>query len=112
MNAILLPIDLAIIKMPEHSKLEFLETKINHLADISTKNATLKGTSNSQTSVTVQRDNSPMDNLLRKTGQRIQQLASKKENQDWKSNKCLFNKKIKLLFKPNNNLVLPKILTF
>lgn len=100
MNAILLPIDLAVIKMPEHSKLEILEAKINHRADISTKNPTLKGTSNSQTSVMVQRDNSPMDNLFRKTGQRIQQLASEKENQDWKSNKWWFNKKIKLLLKP------------
>ena len=43
-------------KILEHSKLDSPEAKGNHLVDISTKNATLKGTNSSQISVMVQRD--------------------------------------------------------
>ena len=49
-------------KILSHSKLDSLEAKGNHLADICTRNAALEGT-NSQTSVTVQRDISPNDKL-------------------------------------------------
>ena len=63
LNAILLPATLAIIKIPGHSKLDSLEAKGNHLAAISARNAALKGTNGSQTSVMVQRDISPNDNL-------------------------------------------------
>lgn len=58
-------------------------------ADISAKNAALKGVSSSQTSVMVQRDVSPVDNL-EKLARESQQLASKKVKQDWKSNNCWF----------------------
>lgn len=51
----LLPAAFAIIKAPGHSKHDSLEAKGNHLADISTKNATFKGTHN-QTSVIIQRN--------------------------------------------------------
>lgn len=50
---------LAIIKILGHSELEFLETKGNVLADISSRNASFKGTNSSQTSVMVQKDISP-----------------------------------------------------
>lgn len=45
LDATLLPVTLAIIKIPGHSKFDSLEGKENYLADISTRNATLKGTS-------------------------------------------------------------------
>lgn len=95
-----------IIKILWHSKLDVLEAKQNHLADISAKNAALKGVSSSQTSVMVQRDVSPVENL-EKLARESQQLASKKVKQDWKSNNCWFNKKRKLWFALNNNPVLP-----
>ena len=57
-----LPASLSIIKILGNSKLDSLEAKGNHLADICTMNAALEGT-NSQTSVTVQRDISPNDKL-------------------------------------------------
>lgn len=44
MSGVLL-VTLAIIKIPGHSKLDSLEGKENYLADISTRNASLKGTS-------------------------------------------------------------------
>lgn len=47
---------LAIIKILGYSKLDSLEAKGNHLADISAKNTALKGVSGSQTSVMVQRE--------------------------------------------------------
>ena len=50
------------IKILGISKLDSLEVKGNDLADICTRNADLEGT-NSQTSVTVQRDVSPNDKL-------------------------------------------------
>ena len=50
---------LAINKILRHSKLDSMEAKGNHLADTSARNADLKGTDSSQTSVTVQRDISP-----------------------------------------------------
>lgn len=53
---------LAIIKIPGHYKLDFLETKGNHLADTFARNAALNGASSSQTSVTVQKVISPNDN--------------------------------------------------
>lgn len=51
----LLSASLAIIKVPGHSRLSSLENNGNHHANVSTKNAVLKGTNN-QTSVMVQRD--------------------------------------------------------
>ena len=55
-----------------HSKLDLLEAEGNHLADISKRNAALKGTSRSQISVMVQRDTPPnelaVQKNLRKTG--------------------------------------------
>ena len=56
LEAILLPTTSAIIKVLRHFKLGLLEAKRNNLAGISARNATLKGTSHSQTSVMVQRD--------------------------------------------------------
>ena len=53
---------LSIIKILGNSKLDSLEVKGNHLADICTRNAALEGI-NSQTSVTIQRDISPNDQL-------------------------------------------------
>lgn len=50
LDATLLPATLAVIKVPGHSKLDSLEAKGNHIADISAKNVALKGTKN-QTSV-------------------------------------------------------------
>ena len=44
-----------IIKILGHFKLDILEAKGNHFADILARNAALKGTSSSQTSVTGQR---------------------------------------------------------
>ena len=58
---------LAINKIQRHSKLDLLEAKGNHLADISARNVVLKGTNSSQTSVMVQRNISPKGKL-RKTG--------------------------------------------
>ena len=46
-----------------HSKLDSLETKGNHLADISARNAALNVANNSQISVMVQRDIFPNYNL-------------------------------------------------
>ena len=63
MDAILIPATLAIIKISGHSKLDSLEAKGNYLADISARNVALKGTNSSQSSVMVQRDISPNDNL-------------------------------------------------
>lgn len=55
-----------------HSKLDLLEAEGNHLADISKRNAALKGISRSQISVMVQRDTPPnelgVQKNLRKTG--------------------------------------------
>ena len=50
---------LAINKIQRHSKLDLLEAKRNHLADISARNTDLKGTDSSRTFVPVQRDISP-----------------------------------------------------
>lgn len=44
MSGVLL-VTLGIIKIPGHSKLDSLEGKENYLADISTRNVSLKGTS-------------------------------------------------------------------
>ena len=63
MDVIFLPAILATIKILEHSKLDSLEAKENHLADISARISALKGTDSSQSSVMVQRDISPNDNL-------------------------------------------------
>lgn len=78
LNAILLPHALAIIKIPGHAKLDCLEAKRNRLADISAKNGALKGISNSQTSVMVQRDVSPVD-YLEKLVRETQQLLWEKK---------------------------------
>lgn len=82
---------LAIIKIPGHYKLDFLETKGNHLADTFARNAALNGASSSQTSVTGQKVISPNDNS-EKLAKKAKQLASKREKQDWKFNNC-FDKK-------------------
>lgn len=62
LDVLLLPAALA-LKIPGHSKLDSLEAKGNPLADISTRDGALKGTSSSQTFVIVQRNISPADNL-------------------------------------------------
>lgn len=61
----LLPASLAIIKILEHSIFDSLEAKGNYFADISTKNAFLKDTNSSQTSVIVQENDSSNNNLER-----------------------------------------------
>lgn len=99
---------MAIIKVPGHSKHDFLEAKGNHFADISTKKAALQGTNN-QTSVIVQRDVSPNEDL-EKLARGAQQLASGKEIQNWRSNNSWFYRKRELQFVSNNNLVLPETL--
>lgn len=55
--------------------------------------------------VLIQRGISPTDNL-EKLAREAQQLTLEKETQDLKSNNCLFNKKRKLWFEPNNNRLL------
>ena len=80
MNAILLPATLVIIKIPEHSKLDSLEVRGNHLADNSARNAALRGTDSTQGSVMVQRDIS-LNNNLEKLAIEVQQLALEKEKQ-------------------------------
>ena len=72
---------LAIDKILRYSKLDSLEAEGNHLADISARNADLKGTESRQTSVMVQRDISPNDNIA-KLAREAQQLASEKRKQD------------------------------
>ena len=80
MNTVILPAILAIIKILGHVKLDFLEIKGNYLADISTRNAILKGTNNSQTSVIIHRDISSND-ILEKTGYRRPKIRfSKRKN--------------------------------
>lgn len=64
----------AIIKILEHSNLDSLEAKRNHCADISTRNATFKGTNNSQTSVMIQR-NTFAEDYLEKLDREAQELA-------------------------------------
>lgn len=81
---------LAIIKIPGHYKLDFLEAKGNHLADTFARNAALNGASSSQNSVTVQKVISPNDNS-EKLATQAKQLASKREKQDWKFNNCWFD---------------------
>ena len=80
LNAILLPATLVIIKIPEHSKLDSLEVRGNHLADNSARNAALRGTDSTQGSVMVQRDIS-LNNNLEKLAIEVQQLALEKEKQ-------------------------------
>ena len=86
MDATLLPTTLAIFKILEHAKLDYLEAKGRHLADIFVRNAALKEAYSSQNFFMVQRNIGPNDNL--KLGRETQQLASQKEKQDWKLNKC------------------------
>ena len=62
MNGILVPAASAIIKIPGHLKLDSLEARENHFADISARNDVLKGTNSSQTTVMVQRNISLKDN--------------------------------------------------
>ena len=59
LDVILLPATLATIKILGHSKLDSLEAKENHFADISVRSAALKGTKSNQISVMIQRDISP-----------------------------------------------------
>ena len=98
MDAILLPASLPIIKIPRHSKLDSLEAKGNHLADISTRNVALKGTNSSQTSVMVQRDTSPNDNLEKLAREISQPQKKKKEKRDLKFNNCWFDKEKTLIW--------------
>ena len=91
------------------SKLDSLEASGNHLGNISAGNVSFKETSNSQTSVIVQKDISPNDNS-ETLAREAQQWASEKEKHDWRFNNCWFDKKRKLLFGPNNNRVLPETL--
>ena len=86
MNVILSPATF-IIKIPGHSKLDPLEAKGNHLADISASNATIKGTNNRQTSVMVKRVISLNDNLG-KLAREAQRWPQEKQKQDWKLNNC------------------------
>ena len=109
LDAILLPAILAIIKIPGHSKLDSLEAKWNHLADISAKNAALKRTNNSQAFVMIKRDISQNDSLEKVTRE-AQQLTSEKKKQEWKYNNSWFNKKRKLWCGPSNNPVLAETL--
>ena len=74
----LLPATLAIIKILGRSILDSLEAKGNYFVDISTKNAFLKDTNSSQTSVIVQENVSPNNNL-EKLARKKQQLASEKD---------------------------------
>ena len=74
----LLPASLAFIKILGHSILDSLEAKGNYFADISTKNAFLKDTNSSQTSVIVQENDSSNNNLERQARKK-QQLASEKD---------------------------------
>ena len=85
MDATLLPTTLAIFKILEHAKLDYLEAKGRHLADIFCKKC-FKEAYSSQNFFMVQRNIDPNDNL--KLGRETQQLASQKEKQDWKLNKC------------------------
>ena len=80
MEAILLPTTSAIIKVLRHFKLGLLEAKRNNLAGISARNATLKGTSHSQTSVMVQRDISPNDNLKNLAREKPYNWPQKRKN--------------------------------
>lgn len=89
LDAIILPAALIIIKVTGHSKLDPLVAKGNHLTDSSTKNTALKGTNN-QTSVMVQRDVPPNDDLEKLTRD-VQQLAPEKEKQYWKFSSSWFN---------------------
>ena len=111
MNTVLLPAALAIIKVLGHSKLDSLEARVNHFADNSARNAAFKRTTSIQTSVMIQRDISPNDNL-EKLAREAQKLASEKKKQNWKFNNCCFDKKRKLRFGPNNNPVLPDTVKF
>ena len=79
-----LPATLTIIKILGHSKLDSLEAKGNYIAGISTRKAALKGTNSSQTSVIVQGDIFPNDNL-EKLARKAQHLASEKEKTRWES---------------------------
>lgn len=56
LNATFFSEALAIVKISGHSKLDSLEGKENHLADISIRNAALKRLKSHHTSVMVQRD--------------------------------------------------------
>lgn len=78
MDAIVLPDALTIIKISGLSKLDLMEAKGNHLADISARIAECKGITSSQTSVVVQRDIS-LGNNSKKLAREAQQLASGKK---------------------------------
>lgn len=92
-----LMLQLVSIKIPGHSKLDSLEAKGNHLADTSTRNATLKGIGSSETPVRVQGDNSPASNLER-LAREAQQLALEKKEEEEENHK-IRNLKIASLIK-------------
>ena len=78
MQCFYLPLKFYFFKLCGHSILDSLEAKGNYFADISTKNAFLKDTNSSQTSVIVQENDSPNNNL-EKQARKKQQLASEKD---------------------------------
>ena len=86
LDVTLLPTTLATIKVPGYYKLDSLEAKRNHTADISAKNVALKGTKK-QTPAMVQREVFPNDNL-EKLVTEVQELAPAKEEQDETSSSC------------------------
>ena len=79
MNAILLPVVLAIIKFPTYSKLECLKVKGIHFTDTSAMTVALKMIKSSQTSVMVQREYSPNDNLDTLAGETQQLVLGEKK---------------------------------
>lgn len=89
---------LAIIKIPGHSKPD------------STRNAVLKRNQQQSNLWYGQRDISSNDNV-KKLASGVQQLASGKEKQNWKSDKFCFDIK-KLWFRPDNSPDQPAALKF
>ena len=62
MDATLIPTTLAIFKILERAKLDYLEAKGRHLADIFVRNAALKEAYSNQTLFMVHRNIDPNDN--------------------------------------------------
>lgn len=73
------PAALAITTIPEHSELDSQKVKGNHLADISAKYAALQR-SKSHTSVMVQRNSPPDDNVEKLTRDTQQSAPETKDN--------------------------------
>lgn len=107
----ILPATLAIIKILGHSILDSLEAKGNYFVDISIKNAFLIDTNSSQTSVIVQENVSPNNNL-EKLARKKQQLASEKDKKKIGNSNVGLAKKKRFWFRANNNPVLLETLKF